>query len=393
MASSIDHHLQMLAAEIGPRPTGSAANRQAQAYIARVLVEAGCAVEAQVFDCLDWQCRGVSLRCQNHCLAVQANPFTPPCNVTAPFVILATLADLEQSNLTGQIAVLTGELSAEALLPKNFPFFQVESHQRIVQHLEAAQPAAILMVSHQDQHVAPLIEDGDFMIPSATVPASVGDLLLSFPAEHLSLRIDAVLHPAQAANVIGRRSGYGEERIVICAHFDTKPGTPGALDNAAGVATMLGLAQATEKWQCKVGLEFIAFNGEDNYVSAGQVAYLQQYGSTYGNVLLCINLDGVGWRDARTTIALFGLSELLSEKINALLVEHPLIVQAEPWPQGDHMIFVMQGLPALAFTSEGIHNLIDSVIHTPNDSVEIVSVAAIIEVVQFLSSMICLLSR
>jgi aminopeptidase YwaD len=74
-------------------------------------------------------------------------------------------------------------------------------------------------------------------------------------------------------------------------------------------------------------------------------------------------------------------------------LDHPLIVQAEPWPQGDHMIFVMQGLPALAFTSEGIHNLIDSVIHTPNDSVEIVSVVTIVEVVQFLSSMVCLLSR
>ena len=91
---------------------------------------------------------------------------------------------------------------------------------------------------------APIIEDGDFTLPSVTVPADVGALLLAAEGAPVTLRIRATSEPGRGANVIGRLAHPARDKIVLCAHFDTKPGTPGALDNAAGVAAVMALAKS-----------------------------------------------------------------------------------------------------------------------------------------------------
>jgi hypothetical protein len=60
------------------------------------------------------------------------------------------------------------------------------------------------------------------------------------------------------------------------------------------------------------------------------------------------------------------------------------MVQTEPWSQGDHMLFSMQGIPSLALTSEGIETLLDSVIHTDSDRVNLLSPGNIAEAVSFI---------
>lgn len=48
---------------------------------------------------------------------------------------------------------------------------------------------------------------------------------------------------ALSSNIIGVREGETDRIVIISAHYDTVPGTPGADDNAAGVATMLEVAR------------------------------------------------------------------------------------------------------------------------------------------------------
>ncbi len=40
--------------------------------------------------------------------------------------------------------LVRGELAREQLMPKNFPFYQPEEHQRIIHLLEAQKPLAII---------------------------------------------------------------------------------------------------------------------------------------------------------------------------------------------------------------------------------------------------------
>jgi aminopeptidase YwaD len=386
IATILQRHLQALAGAIGARQTGSEANRQAEDYIAGAMTAAGCSVERQGFACLDWEPLGVELRLGGEALPAAINPFSPSCQVVAPLVGAGNLAELAAADLAGNIAVLYGELSAEPLFPKHFPFFAVDEHVRIIAALERGQPAAVIAVSPYEEHPAPVIEDGDFALPSVTVPAAVGRRLLARLEAEAGLSIRSVVRPATGANVVGRKAGASERRTVICAHFDTKPETLGALDNAAGVATMLALAGSLPAQA--LSLEFIAFNGEDYYAAPGQVAYLRAAGESLAEIDLVINIDGAGLEGAGNTIALFDPPPDLAAMIRGVMARHPRIAEAAPWPQGDHSIFWQRGVPAVAITTAAAWELVGGIIHTANDTVERVSAGSLAEVVAFVADIL-----
>lgn len=66
-------------------------------------------------------------------------------------------------------------------------------------------------------------------------------------------------------NVIGeyRGSTIPDEVITVGAHYDTVVGTPGADDNASGVATLLSLACACRGMQLARTVRFVAFVNEE----------------------------------------------------------------------------------------------------------------------------------
>jgi len=67
-------------------------------------------------------------------------------------------------------------------------------------------------------------------------------------------------------NVIATKRGdhIPHERVVVVAHYDTVAGSPGADDNASGVAVMLEIARLLARFNFKRTLHFIAFNLEEN---------------------------------------------------------------------------------------------------------------------------------
>lgn len=96
-----------------------------------------------------------------------------------------------------------------------------------------------------------------------TVPSAVAMKLIRHAGSPIRLKISAERIPSQARNILARMAGRESGRIVICAHFDTKINTPGASDNAAGVAVLLALAKRFSQRETRFGLEFVAFNGEE----------------------------------------------------------------------------------------------------------------------------------
>ncbi len=391
--ASLRNHLHALAVGIGSRPTGSEANRRAEDYLAGALAAAGCEVERQPFGCLDWEPAGAELLLGGEALPARINPFSPSCRVDAPILAVGDLAELMAAlpEMEGRIAVLYGELSAGPLFPRHFPFLTVDEHVQIVEALERGKPAAVVAVSPQESNPAPVIEDGDFTLPSVTVSAAAGRKLLARPGAMASLAIDSQVRQAAGANVVGRKPGAGKRRAVVCAHFDTKPGTPGALDNAAGVAAMLTLAEVLPVQD--LDLEFVAFNGEDYYAAPGQVAYLQAAGESLYGIDLVINIDGAGLAGAANTIALFDPPAALAGQIRQAMALHPHIVEIEPWPQGDHTMFWQRGVTAVAFTTAGAWDLVGSIIHTEHDTVEGVSAAGLREIVAIVGDIIASLGE
>ena len=383
----IRSHLTALTQSAGGRPVGSVANHAAEAYIAGVLSDSGYEVERQAFDCIDWHSAGAELKVDDRTIAVSANPFSPACDVTAPVVFVGDALELEQANLVGTIAVLHGQLTASPLFPKKYPFFTVEEHLRIIERLETGQPAAVIAISPASGNPPPVIEDGDFTIPSVTVSAEAGALLRG-TNRPVTVRVHSTARPGHGANVIGRMAHPTRDKLVMCAHFDTKPGTPGALDNAAGVAAILALAERLADGRLHTNLEIVAFNGEDHYAAPGEIAYINGCGGEFGRIALLVNIDGVGLRNSPATLAFFNCDDKWAADVRALLAGESRLEETEPWPEGDHSIFAMQGVPCIAMTSGGIHALIADVLHTPNDTLELIEPEQIEAAVEFLESVL-----
>ena len=383
----ISCHLRVLTQWPGGRPPGSAANHTAEAYLADALGAAGYTVERPAFDVVNWQIDGVELWVGDGPLPVIANPYSPPCDITARLVAAGSIDELEAAELSGHIALLHGALTAETLIPRNFPFFTVPEHQHIVALLEERGALAVVCVSPAVGPPAPVIEDGDFSLPSVTVAADAGAVLLATPGP-VRLRIRSRALPGRAANVIGYLPHPARNKVILCAHFDTKPGTPGALDNAAGTVAVLALAGQLARRSPATSLEVVFFNGEDHYASPGEVAYLENCGGELSRVALVVNIDAVGRRDQPATIAFFGTPEPWSEEIRAAMAGRTDVVETAPWPQGDHMIFAMRGVPCIAVTSGGIHDLIASVLHTPDDTLDLVDPGRIASAVDFLADLL-----
>lgn len=61
------------------------------------------------------------------------------------------------------------------------------------------------------------------------------------------------------SNLIAEKTGAAKEIVIIGAHYDTVPGTPGADDNASAVAGLLELARLLKASSTKKTLVFAAF--------------------------------------------------------------------------------------------------------------------------------------
>lgn len=342
-------HLDYLSRTLGPRPAGSAANAVAAGYIERVFEACGFAVELQKYRCPAWADVGTTLEIAGEPAAVGANVFSPPCDVQAAAVPVGTLAELRAANLRGRVAVLYGQLAAAPLAPRAWPY-KGEFDEAIIAALDAGRPAAVLAVQSRGPALVRLIEDDEFTIPSATVPAEVGLELVRRPGVPIRLQIAVRRGAGSACNVVGRRGSRAEPHVVLCAHFDTKIDTPGAGDNAAGVAVLLSLAEILGAYSLDIGLELVAFNGEE-YLPLGVAEYARRRGEAFDLIVAVLNFDGVGQWLAPNSITLLEGSLAFEQVLRDLTGRYPGVVWVPPWIESDHAIFAFRGVPSVALTT------------------------------------------
>lgn len=362
-------HLVFLARTLGERPTGSEQNQQAAHYIGETLAGLRYDVEFQQFPIGKWNAARVQLTCGERELHAEANPYSPACNCTTELVTAGTLFELETADITGKILLAHGELTKEYLMPRNFRFYHHDEHCRIVQLIEEKKAAAAITVCPRSDQPVHVIIDGDFPVPSCTVAAPEGAVLLTNAGKQVSLHINAATIPAVADNVIGR-SGDRSKKIVLCAHFDTKFSTPGALDNASGVAVLLELARIFHERPVTTGLEFVFFNGEECYCAPGECVYLDAGYLLPAQVLLGINIDGAGLAGSPVGISWYGCPDRLVADTQKMLAQYPGNDPMDPWPQGDHMIFFMHQIPCIAISTRADPAVIAQIIHTEKDALE-----------------------
>jgi Zn-dependent M28 family amino/carboxypeptidase len=90
-----------------------------------------------------------------------------------------------------------------------------------------------------------------------------------------------------------------EDILLIGAHYDSVQGSPGANDNATGVAAMLALARAAAKTRPSCTVRFVAFTNEEppffQSRHMGSLVYAQRSHERGEKIVLMLSLETIGY--------------------------------------------------------------------------------------------------
>lgn len=102
--------------------------------------------------------------------------------------------------------------------------------------------------------------------------------------------------PEKFANLIATR-GTSQEVVVVGAHYDSIPPTPGADDNASGTAILLELARRFQAG--KRAVRFVAFTNEEPYYfkteQMGSLVYARACRQRGDKILAMLSLETLGY--------------------------------------------------------------------------------------------------
>ncbi len=385
-------YLSTLCKEIPERCVGSHGNRMATRFFTREIQSFGWDTEITEFNAFDWEEGGATLQAGGESFEPFVSPYSLGCLAGEHLVAASTVEELENLSMNGRILLLRGEIAKEQLMPKNFVFYNPDEHKKIIAILEEKKPAAIISATGRNAALAggvypfPLIEDGDFDIPSVYITEEEGGRLAAYIGKPVVLKSSSRRIPGVGYNVVARKGRNPSRRIVISAHIDAKKGTPGAIDNASGVVVLLLLAELLKDYNEDRLIEIVAFNGEDYYAVPGQMLYVSQNQDRFHEILLNINIDGAGYKEGKSAFSLFNLPLHLKDKVDTILNVYDGITEGVQWVQGDHSIFIQNGRPAIAVSSVWFTENIDTqdITHTPKDNIDIVDCSKLVEITMVL---------
>ncbi len=97
--------------------------------------------------------------------------------------------------------------------------------------------------------------------------------------------IEAQLTPLNAGN---------DEIYLICGHYDSVSGSPGADDDGSGVAATLAAAEILSRYTVNKTVRFVAFSGEEQGL-LGSERYVQEASAQGDNIIAVLNADMIGF--------------------------------------------------------------------------------------------------
>ena len=275
----LERHVRRLAEEIGPRLAGSAEEATTAEYVAQVFSATGATVSVETFPV-------GSRRINSQSLAVEQNGRWReiPCSVlggscgTGGTPLEAPIAIVEPPSLR---RASYDEFSGRAVMLLGTHLEDPRQYERII----AARPAFIIMVDARYPS-EDLRADGLFpayvrrygVVPSVAIPYMTAwdlhDPQHAVGRARLCVSGDTV--PARSQNVIAELPGATDSGpvVLVTGHHDTQADSPGADDNATGVAAVLEIARLIAPLPRRRTVRLISFGSEEQ-LSVGSAAYVR----------------------------------------------------------------------------------------------------------------------
>jgi hypothetical protein len=198
--------------------------------------------------------------------------------------------------------------------------------------------------------LAPPWEGRVLPVPGVTVEAEAGErllALLSTGPTRLRLEHRAAYEAATSANVVAEIPGTDPDaaRVIVGAHYDTQLESPGAADNATGLAALLGIARVWARLRPLRTIELVAF-GVEEPAAWGASHFVARRDPE--SIAAMVNLDALGPPiDAtRTIVADPRLTTFAAESTAATGWQVEQQLDARDFPYADHAPFIAAGIPA-----------------------------------------------
>ncbi|MDN7245043.1 M20/M25/M40 family metallo-hydrolase [Planococcus shenhongbingii] len=375
-------HVRYLSEEIGSRPGGLEAEKQAADYVARTLKGYGYDVEYQYFPVADQYIADVSFE-----------------DGTAWEMGAAPNGKISAEAVSGDVIYVKGGLS-----PSDFPTetkgkivlltreSTTANYRTQVDNAVKAGAAGVILQSV----VGSRGNYGSAFNPSLTasydVPvygaAYVQGEWLKEQLEEGAVRLEltaARYTDLKSVNVIGTKKAKNQKadnkEVLLTAHMDSVVGAPGANDNASGVGLMLELARVYKGYNTDKELKFIAFGSEERGLLGARYYVDQLSQPERENIEAVFNPDMVAtkYEQAKNLYAMTvdGSKNIVTDSTVAAgaRLGNSDILPGQ-FGSSDHVPFHNAGIPAALFIWMGIDSWdplvyhIEKVYHTPEDTIE-----------------------
>ncbi len=125
----------------------------------------------------------------------------------------------------------------------------------------------------------------------------IKDKLKEFDVPFTTMPFDTILVRQRGSDTLHGENiivqmGSGKRKIVVGAHFDAVPGSPGANDNGGGVAVILEMVRNLKNHDFHHTVDLCFFDLEENGL-IGSAVYVRRYDPAYSHLAM-INLDVEG---------------------------------------------------------------------------------------------------
>lgn len=168
-------------------------------------------------------------------------------------------------------------------------------------------------------------------------------------------------HGYEDVNIEATLEGVNESSnkiYIVCAHYDSVPGSPGADDNGSGTAAVLASANVLSNYKFEHTIRFVTFSGEEQGL-LGSHMYAREAYEKGENIVAVINADMIGYAKSNTgrthviveeteysswiTDLAINMSSEYSEELGLQ------IIRAPSYPYSDHASFLSYGYDAVFF--------------------------------------------
>ncbi len=166
-----------------------------------------------------------------------------------------------------------------------------------------------------------------------------------------------------------------DEIYIICAHYDSVSGSPGADDDGSGVAAVLSAAKVMSQSSFNHTIRFVTFSGEEQGLYGSYYYVEEAYGNSE-NIIAALNADMIGFaenEDDASKIRVYedDSSEWLAEFTRDVSQEYnehlelEVILSGYSWGS-DHYRFWEAGYHAIFYAEYNFNDYY----HSPEDTIE-----------------------